>query len=134
MEINKKISIQRRWALAWFREWIRTESLDSIFIQDKKDDYHYYFKGVTRQLEIWIRWNDITVAAIHRKGCWDMLRCIDLYATKNKKGYYCYACDEKPVRYYSSLRELYIQHNCNELLHWTREIIIPGNILYLTVS
>jgi len=129
--MKKKTSIQQRWALAWFKGWIRDNDLNSIFEQDKKSANVFYFKNVTRQLEIWIRWDEIVVAAIYRKACWDMLRCIDLCPAKNSRGYFCYWCNEKPVKYYKSLKELYINHNCNELLAWYKETIIPENNLYL---
>ena len=48
-----------------------------------------------------------------------------------RRGYYCSWCDEKPVKYYKSLKELYIHHNCNELLSWYKETVIPENNLYL---
>ncbi len=131
MESRREIKIHKNWALSWFKEWIRDNDLASVFEQDKKCANVFYFKNVTRQLEIWIRWSDIVVAAIYRKACWDMLRCIELGPAKNSRGYYCSWCVEKPVKYYKSLKELYIHHNCDELLAWYKETVIPENSLYL---
>lgn len=131
MEPNRKIKIHKNWALAWFKEWIKDNDLSSVFEQDKKNTQVFYFKNVTRQLEIWIRRDEIVVAAINRKACWDMLRCSDLGPAKNSKGYYCSWCNVKPVQYHKSLKKLYIHHNCDELLAWYKEIVIPENNLYL---
>jgi len=129
--MKKKIRTNKRWTLAWFKEWIVLNNLESIIEQDKKRETVFYFKNVTRQLEIWIRYSDIVIAPMYRKYCFDMLRCIDIYPAKSDKGYYCEECTDKPVKYYSSLKELFINHSFNELLEWYKEKIVPGNSIYL---
>lgn len=129
--MNNKIRCNSRWTLSWFKEWIATNNLDSIIEQDKSRDTVFYFKNITRLLEIWVSSTEIIIAPMYRKACFDMLRCIDIYPAKSEMGYYCSECQDQPPLYYNSLKELMINHSFNELLEWYKETIIPGNSIYL---
>lgn len=129
--MNKKIKCNRRLTLSWFKEWIVLNNLDSTIEQDKSRETIFYFKDITRQLEIRVRSADIVVAAIYRNSCFDMLRCIETYPAKSEDGYYCEECNKQPPLIYKSLKELIIQHSFNELIDWYRETITPENSLFL---
>ena len=52
--VNRKIMCNKKWSLAWFREWIKKTDASFIIEQDNKRDDIFYFKNITHSLEIWI--------------------------------------------------------------------------------
>jgi len=129
--MNRKVSCNQRWSLAWFRDWIKKTDAGLIIEQDHKREDVFYFKNITHSIEIWIKSNEIIIAAVYRGVCWDILKSIELYPCKNEQGYFCSECNKTPPLYYGSLKKLYLAHNCDDIRQWYRENIITGRNLYL---
>jgi hypothetical protein len=129
--VNRKIMCNKKWSLTWFREWIQKTDASFIIEQDTKRDDIFYFKNITHSLEIWIKSNEIIIAAVHRGICWDILKSIELYPCKCEQGYFCSECNDNPPFFYTSLKDLYLKHNCYDILNWYRDNLINSRNLYL---
>jgi len=129
--MNRKISCNQRWSLAWFREWIKKNDAGLIIEKDLRREEIFYFKNITHSIEICVKSNEIIIAAVYRGICWDILKSIELYPRKNEHGFFCSECRITPSLYYGSLKELYLAHNCDDILKWYRDNIIIGRFLYL---
>jgi len=97
--MKKKIKNDPRWELLWFKECTAYKKPDQIIKQKKKHEHIFYFKNLTRQLEIWIRPHDIVITPNYIKYCFDMLCCIYSYSAKSDKEYFSEECTHDPPVY-----------------------------------
>lgn len=101
------------------------------------------FSGVTKELEIWLQWHDLSVACIVNGEVFDFLLSIDINPMKiPREKFQCKHCvdyyesaeyNEKSPKpkVFSSLEDLYVDHFFEPLLKWSNKYLRKKNILLL---
>ncbi|NNM67839.1 MAG: hypothetical protein HKM06_07505 [Spirochaetales bacterium] len=90
----------------------------------------YHVAGITPSIELVVKEDGLSLVASPEKGNFDFLWDCDIgIGHREGQGWYCEFCEDSPPVYYSTRRELLLNHTVIPFFPWVAEKLRFGNFL-----